>query len=58
MGVPLTAVALAAAIGVLAGAVFLERRPYRPGKFNYIPVMLVCLVAILILVRHLLGLVT
>jgi hypothetical protein len=56
LGVPLTSAALAAAVAVLVGALILERRPYRPGKFNYVPVMLASVVVILILARHLLSL--
>jgi len=41
---------------VLAVAVVLDRRPYRPGKLNYIPIMIIALAAILVLGRHLLGL--
>ena len=35
----------------------LDRRPYRPGKLNYIPLMIICLAACLVLGRHLLGLI-
>jgi hypothetical protein len=41
---------------VLVVAIILDRRPYRPGKFNYIPLMIIALAAILVLVRHLLAL--
>jgi hypothetical protein len=37
--------------------IVLDRRPYRPGKLNYIPLMIVCLAACLILGRHLLSLI-
>ncbi len=50
-----------AALGVcgvlLVVAIVLDRRPYRPGKRNYIPLMIVCLAACLILGRHLLSLI-
>lgn len=50
-----------AALGVcgvlLVIAIVLDRRPYRPGKLNYIPLMIVCLAACLILGRHLLSLI-
>jgi len=50
-----------AALGVcgvmLVVAIVLDRRPYRPGKLNYIPLMIVCLAACLILGRHLLSLI-
>ena len=52
-----TSLALAGCLLVLGVAVVLDRRPYRPGKFNYIPVMIVCVAACLVLGRHLLGLI-
>jgi hypothetical protein len=51
-----TSIALAACLFVLAAAVILDRRPYRPGKRNYIPVMIIALAAVLVLGRHLLSL--
>jgi len=56
MGIIETSGALAASLLVLAVAVVLDRRPYRPGKLNYIPIMIIALAAILVLGRHLLGL--
>jgi len=56
VGIIETSGALAASLLVLAIAVVLDRRPYRPGKQNYIPVMIIALAAILVLGRHLLGL--
>jgi len=50
--------ALAACLLVLVIAVVLDRRPYRPGKRNYIPVMIIALAASLVLGRHLLTLLT
>jgi len=47
-----TACALVLAIGIL-----LDRRPYRPGKLNYVPLMIICLAALLVLGRHLLALI-
>jgi hypothetical protein len=41
---------------VLAVAVALDRRPYRPGKRNYVPIMIVTVAAILVLGRHLAAL--
>jgi hypothetical protein len=52
-----TIVALGACGGLLAAAVVLDRRPYRPGRLNYIPLMIICLAACLVLVRHLLTLI-
>jgi flagellar biosynthesis protein FliQ len=51
-----TSVALAACVLVLVIAIILDRRPYRPGKLNYVPLMIIALAAILVLGRHLLGL--
>ena len=52
-----TIVALGACTLVLIVAIVLDRRPYRPGKPNYIPLMIICLAACLILGRHLLSLI-
>jgi hypothetical protein len=51
-----TIVALGACTVLLIVAIVLDRRPYRPGKLNYIPLMIVCLAACLVLGRHLLSL--
>jgi hypothetical protein len=52
-----TILALGACAVVLIVAVVLDRRPYRPGKRNYIPLMIICLAACLVLGRHLLSLI-
>ena len=52
-----TSIALGACAILLIVAVVLDRRPYRPGKFNYIPLMIICLAACLVLGRHLLSLI-
>lgn len=57
MGLTETSIALVACVLVLAIAVVLDRRPYRPGKLNYILLMIVALAASLVLARHLLGLI-
>ena len=57
MGLAATSVALAACLALLVVAIVLDRRPYRPGKLNYIPLMIVCLAASLVLARHLLTLI-
>jgi hypothetical protein len=57
MGLIETVAALTACALVLALAIVLDRRPYRPGKLNYIPLMIICLAACLLLGRHLLALV-
>ena len=56
MGVIETSAALGACLLVLAVAVTLDRRPYRPGKRNYVPIMIIAVAAILVLGRHLLAL--
>jgi hypothetical protein len=56
VGVIETSAALGACLLVLMVAVVLDRRPYRPGKPNYIPMMIVALAASLVLGRHLLTL--
>ena len=56
MGLTETAIALAGCALVLVVAIILDRRPYRPGKLNYIPLMIIALAAILVLGRHLLAL--
>jgi len=56
MGLSETSIALAACMLVLATAVVLDRRPYQPGKRNYIPLMLLALAAGMVLGRHLLTL--
>ena len=52
-----TIVGLGACAGLLVVAVVLDRRPCRPGKLNYIPLMNVCPAACLVLGRHLLTLI-
>jgi hypothetical protein len=37
-------------------AIILDRRPYRPGKPNYVPMMIVGLIGIFVLVPHLISL--
>jgi hypothetical protein len=56
MGLTETSVALAGCALVLVVAIILDRHPYRPGKLNYIPLMIIALAAILVLSRHLLAL--
>src|SRR5690348_12804085 len=50
-----TIIAFAACVLLLAVAVVLDRRPYRPGKLNY--KMILCLAACLVLGRHLMALI-
>ena len=56
MGIFETSAALAGCLLVLVVAIVLDRRPYRPGKQNYIPIMIIALAASLVLSRHLLTL--
>ena len=56
MGLIETSAALGACLLVLTVAVALDRRPYRPGKRNYVPIMIVAVAASLVLGRHLLTL--
>ena len=56
MGVIETSAALGACLLVLVVAITLDRRPYRPGKWNYIPIMIIAVAASLVLGRHLLSL--
>lgn len=58
MGIIETSGVLAVCLLVLVFAIILDRRPYRPGKLNYIPIMIIALAAILVLGRHLLTLLT
>jgi hypothetical protein len=52
-----TSAVLAACLLVLSVAIVLDRRPYRPGKRNYIPIMIIALTASLVLGRHLISLI-
>ncbi len=56
MGIVETSAALGACLLVLTVSVVLDRRPYRLGKRNYIPLMIIALAASLVLGRHLLSL--
>ena len=58
MGIVETSAALGACFLLLTVTIVLDRRPYRPGKRNYIPIMIIALAASLILARHLLSLIT
>jgi hypothetical protein len=44
-------------LALLAVAIILDRRPYRPGKPNLVPLMIIALAAGLVLARHLVALV-
>jgi hypothetical protein len=57
MGLIETSLALAVCLVLLAVAIFLDRRPYRPGKPNLVPLMIMALAAGLVLARHLVALV-
>lgn len=53
-----TSAALGASLFILAAAIVVDRRPYRPGKRNYVPVMIIALAVSLVLGRHLMTLLT
>jgi hypothetical protein len=57
VGVIETSAALGVCLLVLVVAVALDRRPYWPGKRNYVPIMIIAVAASLVLGRHLLTLV-
>jgi hypothetical protein len=57
MGLTETSTALGLCLLVFAIAVVLDRRPYRPGKRNFVMLMVIALAASLVLGRHLLTLV-
>jgi hypothetical protein len=56
VGIIETSAALGACLLVLTVAVALDRRPYRPGKRNYVPIMIIAVAASLVLGRHLVSL--
>jgi hypothetical protein len=56
MGLTVTATGFALSFGLLIVAVVLDRRPYRPGKFNFVPLMILLLACCLVLGRHLVTL--
>jgi len=58
LGILETSAALAGCLLVLVVAIVLDRRPYRPGKQNYVPIMIIALAASLVLTRHLLTLIS
>jgi hypothetical protein len=57
MGLIETIAALTACMLVLGVAIVLDRRPYRPGKPNFVPLMIISLAACLVFGRHLLSLI-
>ena len=56
MGLIETSAALVGCMLLLGVGIILDRRPYPPGKLNYIPLMIIALAAILVLARHLVTL--
>jgi hypothetical protein len=56
VGLTETSLALAGCALILIVAIILDRRPYRPGKPNCVPLMIIALAGILVLGRHLLAL--
>jgi hypothetical protein len=51
-----TAAGFGVSLALLVVAVLLDRRPYRPGKMNYVPLMMLLLACCLVLGRHLVTL--
>jgi hypothetical protein len=58
VGIVETSAALGACFLLLTVTIVLDRRPYRPGKRNYIPIMIIALAASFVLGRHLLSLIS
>jgi hypothetical protein len=50
-----TAAALGACIAALLVLAVLDRRPYRPGRFNLVPLMIVLAVASIVLLKQLID---
>ncbi|MBO0738253.1 MAG: hypothetical protein J2P48_17045 [Alphaproteobacteria bacterium] len=57
MGLIETVAAFGLCALVLGAAIVLDRRPYTPGKLNYVPLMIICAAALLLFARHLLTLI-
>lgn len=57
MGLIATLSVLTTCALILAAAIALDRQLYQPGKLDYIPLMILCLAACLVLGRHLLALI-
>jgi hypothetical protein len=53
MDLPETAAAWAVASAALVAFVLLDRRPYAPGRRNYVPLMMLSLTAWMVLSGHL-----
>ena len=53
MDLPETAAAWAVASAALVVLVLLDRRPYAPGRRNYVPLMMASLTAWMVLTGHL-----
>jgi len=53
MDLPETVAAWAVASAALVALILLDRRPYAPGRRNYVPLMMVSLTAWMVLTGHL-----
>jgi hypothetical protein len=53
MDLPATVAAWAAASAALVTFILLDRRPYAPGKRNWVPLMILSLTAWMVLTGHL-----
>lgn len=51
-----TLIGLAVCAVVLGFALYQDRRPWQPGKRDWIPLMIVGLIGVLVLAGHLVGL--
>ena len=53
MDLPETVAAWTAASAVLLTGIVLDRRPYAPGKRNYVPLLMIALIVWMVLSAHL-----
>jgi hypothetical protein len=56
MNLPETVAGLGAALAVLGLALWQDRRPWRPGKASWIPLMIIAMVGVLVFAAHLAAL--
>jgi hypothetical protein len=52
-----TLIGLAVCAAVLGFALFQDRRPWQPGKRDWVPLMILALIGLLVLAGHLVALV-